>query len=205
MPFFLFPSDLLTLIYWLWSTESGKLTFQKKTFSFTSEIGICQGKWRPLAPEQALPKGEKPSPHPGQLVFLKNGPLLPPHSLLAQQVSKGWAGLGWAGPPPHAQKHRFTAGQVLGSPEGPPCASDLAQRGRSWQPHRRSCSQMCLGLGDGALEHWQNWRLFCTPVVPVSHFYDTCHNPRCLHEQGTPGRVSLSFVNSVPSQVPDTP
>ena len=132
----------------------------------------------------------------------------PPTTLAAGPASLqgvGRAGLGWAGPPPHAQKHQFTAGQVLGSPEGPPCASDLAQRGRSWQPHRRSCSQMCLGLGDGALEHWQNWRLFCTPVVPVSHFYDTCHNPRCLHEQGTPGRVSLSFVNSVPSQVPDTP
>ena len=97
--------------------------------------------------------GEKPSPHPGQLVFLKNGPLLPPHLLLAQQVSKGWTGLGW---PLHAPRNTSSRqGRFEGLQGGPPCASDLAERGRSSQPHRRSCSQVCLGLRDGALEHWK--------------------------------------------------
>ena len=103
--------DLLTLINWEWnvnfSEDDIQFYFWNRNMPGEVETTGCRASSHP---------GEKPSPHPGQLVFLKNGPLLPPHLLLAQQVSKGWTGLGW--PPPRAQKHQFTAGQVWGSPGG---------------------------------------------------------------------------------------
>ena len=64
-------------------------------------------------------------------------------------------GLGWAGPLHAPRNTSSRQGRFEGLQGGPPCASDLAERGRSSQPHRRSCSQVCLGLRDGALEHWK--------------------------------------------------
>lgn len=87
-------------------------------------------------------------------MFLKNGPLLPPHLLLAQQVCRGWTGLGWL--PPRAHKHQFTAGQVFESPGGVCLALPTWPReGAPDSPTDRAAARYAWASG---MEHWSTGR-----------------------------------------------